>query len=440
MRRKNERPRLRDLGLCPGALPTGKWNAITDVKGVRVGHVTLVRGKPGPRVVGKGPVRTGVTVVIPGPGNIYSNRFRAAVETINGFGKPVGFEQVREMGTLETPIVLTNTLSVPVAAAALIEHTLKKNPGVRSVNPVVAECNDGGLNDIAGRHVTRKHVLEAIAKARRGPVPEGNVGAGTGMSAFGFKAGIGTASRVVPKGQGGYTVGILTLTNAGSLPHLRICGLPVGAELLREQSGELDCEDVPRPVLSGLGETRPRPGGTGPARARGSEEPGEEGSIVLVLATDAPVLERQLGRLARRVVHGLARVGLTSGSGSGDFVIAFTTANRVKTVKRRISRQVEELNEARISVLFDAVIEATEEAYLNSILRCETMGGAATLNVPVGPSGKKLLSGRPCLHSRQAKLAGCDGLVRRAIPLDFLRAYVRRASGILPGAGTTPQD
>jgi len=267
---------------------------------------------------------------------------------------------VRELGTLETPTVLTNTLAVPTAAEALIEYTLRQNPGVVSVNPVVAECNDGGLNDIAGRHLTREHVLEAIEEAKGGPVAEGNVGAGTGMSAFGFKAGIGTASRVVANEHGGYTVGVLVLANAGSLPHLRIGGFPVGARL---------------------------------ARKHPSEDTEEKGSIIAVLGTDAPVLQRQLGRLARRVVHGLARVGLTSGSGSGDFVIAFTTANRVQASARAVSRQLEELNAAHISPLFEAVIEAAEEAYLNAILRCETM-------------------------------AGCDGLVRRAVPVDRLRAII----------------
>jgi len=301
--------RPRDLGVVVGTLPPGRANAISDVPGVGVGHVTLISGE-GPLVPGRGPVRTGVTVVVPHPGNIYRLRPAAAVHVINGFGKAVGLAQVTELGELETPIVLTNTLNVFTAADALVGCMIDENPNIGvaapTVNPVVAECNDGYLNDIQGRHVQALHVRRALelargAAAHRGsPVEEGSVGAGTGMCCLGHKGGIGSASRCVagpgPAGEPGFVLGALTLCNYGRRRDLRVLGLPIGLEMFPAGGGE--------------------PGG-------GPDTPA--GSVIVVLATNAPLTPRQLGRLARRCGSGLARTGSLPDHGSGDFVLAFST-------------------------------------------------------------------------------------------------------------------
>jgi D-aminopeptidase len=304
--------RARELGLHIGSLPTGRFNAITDVAGVRVGHATLHRGET---------VRTGVTAVLPHPGNLFQEKVRAAVFTANGFGKLMGSTQVNELGELETPILLTSTLNVPRAADALLDYmlALPGNENVRSINPLVAETNDGRLNDIRGRHCGREHVLEAIRTASPGAVAEGAVGAGTGTIAFGWKGGIGTSSRTTPSGA---TVGVLVQSNFGG--RLTIAGAPVGRELRRPDSAG-------------------------------------DGSIIMVVATDAPADHRQLMRMAGRTVWGLARTGSTGSNGSGDYGIAFTTHRKPPT-----------LHNSDLSDLFQAVIEATEEAIYNSLFQATT--------------------------------------------------------------------
>ena len=322
-----------------GVLSAGKHNAITDVPGLKVGHKTLVEGER---------VRTGVTAILPHSGNLFQEKVPAAIYVANGFGKLTGISQVQELGNLETPIVLTNTMSVPVAADALIDYTLsqKGNEKVKSVNFLVGETNDGYLNDIAARTVTKAHVLEALAAAKDGPVQEGNVGAGTGTVCFGWKGGIGTASRVLPKKSGGYTVGVLVQSNYGGV--LEVNGVPVGQELgkhfLHDQLND-------------------------PA----------DGSCMMVVATDAPLTSRNLERLAKRAMLGLAKTGGIASNGSGDYVIAFSTATELRVAHSSTSSRYEvaELRNDDVSPLFLAVIEATEEALLNSLFKAETVKGAS---------------------------------------------------------------
>jgi len=338
-------PRARDLGIVVGALEPGPLNAITDVPGVAVGHATLIRGDD---------IRTGVTAVLPHSGNLFRQKVPGAVFVGNGFGKLMGSTQVNELGEIETPILLTSTLNVPRVADALLDYmlSLEGNEDVRSINPLVAETNDGYLNDIRGRHAGREEVLNAIRGARAGPVEEGAVGAGTGTVAFGFKGGIGTASRRVK----GYTVGVLVQTNFGG--QLTIAGAPVGRELSRKDPAD--------------------------------------GSVIVVIATDAPVDARNLRRMAARSMMGLARTGSSASNSSGDYAIAFSTAREAKDL----------LSNEAMSPLFLAVIEATEEAVYNSLFQARTMSGR---------SGRKV----------------------EALPLeptlDILRRY-----GVLPGAGPRP--
>ena len=322
------RPRAADLGLKIGLLPQGPHNAITDVDGVTVGHVTLVDGE-GTLKIGEGPVRTGVTVILPRQEDIFKEKVTAAVHVINGFGKSVGFPQVEELGVIESPIALTNTLNTWLVADALVDHTSRSNTGVYSFNPVVGECNDSYLNDILGRHVRAEHVRAAIASASSPNTDEGNVGAGTGMTGFGWKGGIGTASRVCECPQGRYAVGVMTLTNTGDPRELRIDGVQVGRRLL------------PPEVVEDVG-----------------------GSIMIVIGTDAPVTSRQLGRIGRRAAFGLGRAGGIASHGSGDFIIAFSN-----------SLERPDTDDTHLTPLFRGAVEATEEAIINSILRAETMIG-----------------------------------------------------------------
>jgi len=337
-----KRQRLRELGISPGALPPGHLNAITDVTGVRVGHATLIEGE------GSQAIRTGVTVILPHQGNLYRQKVMAAVHTINGYGKACGFEQVRELGQIESPIGLTNTASVGLVADALIAWTIEQDPGAYSINVVVGECNDGYLNDIRGQHVRREHVWRAIDAAASGPVVEGNVGAGMGMMCFGFKGGVGTASRRLETAQGGFTVGALVVSNFGSRELLRIDGLPVGHRLA-------DWEGKPSDPLVSK----------------------DEGSIMMVVATDAPLTGRQLLRVAKRAGLGLARTGSAGGHSSGDFVIAFSTANRIPLVTQSHTRKIEVLVETAeaLNPLFQATVETVEEAILNALCAAETMTG-----------------------------------------------------------------
>ncbi|WP_342086749.1 DmpA family aminopeptidase [Dyadobacter sp. OTU695] len=342
--------RPRELGIKIGVLPTGTLNAITDVAGVKVGQVTLTEGAD---------VRTGATAILPHDGNIFQQKVQAAMYIGNGFGKMTGYSQVEELGTIESPIVLTNTLSVPTAADAVIDWTLgqKGNENVRSVNPVIGETNDGFLNDIRGRHVRKDHVLNALAQAENGPVAEGNVGAGTGTVCFGWKGGIGTASRKLPEKLGNYTVGVLVQTNFGGV--LKVNGVPVGQEL-------------------------------GKYAFKESLDKSSDGSCMMVLATDAPLDARNLKRLAKRVMLGMAQTGGIAANGSGDYVIAFSTANKVlhETAEPVFSSAF--LHNDYVSPLFMAAMEATEEAIINSLFMAKTSEGTQGHKVEELPKEKVL--------------------------------------------------
>ncbi len=349
-----QRPRVRDIGLVLGELPVGPHNAITDVAGVRVGHATVNFGC-GQLQPGRGPARTGVTAIIPQEGNCFSNKLEAAAYVINGFGKSIGLPQLQELGQLETPILLTSTLNAPKVADALISYMLMQAPDIgidtSTVNVVVGECNDGYLNDGQGRHVQAEHVWQALQTASGGLVEEGAVGAGTGMVAFGFKGGIGTSSRVLPADMGGYTVGVLVLSNFGARRHLTIAGVPIGQEL-----------------------------------AEYKEKP-NDGSIMIIIATDAPLKSRQLLRLAKRAPFGLARTGGIASNGSGDFAIAFSTTLTQPQESQPGTRQDGALTEngQLMTLLFQATIEAVEEAVLNSLFRAHTVIGRDDHMVPALP-------------------------------------------------------
>jgi len=327
----------RNLGIKIGVLAPGKNNAITDVGGVRVGHVTIVEGNS---------IRTGVTAILPHEGNIFQDKVPAAIYVGNGFGKLAGSTQVMELGNLETPIVLTNTLNVATAVDAVVEYSLnqKGNENIQSVNAVVGETNDGYLNDIRGRHVKKQHVLDAIKNAKTGVVQEGNVGAGTGTVCFGFKGGIGTSSRVLPAKSGGYTIGVLVQTNFGGV--LQIDGVPVGEELKQYYLSDQLMDKA-------------------------------DGSCMMVIATDAPVDARNLERMAKRAMMGLARTGGIASNGSGDYVIAFSTdaSLRVKYDSNEPTQTSTILSNDEMSPLFMAVIEATEESVINSLFAGETTTG-----------------------------------------------------------------
>jgi len=349
---KTERPRARDIGLTLGILPTGEQNAITDVAGVRVGHTTIIRGPD---------IRTGVTAILPHGGNLFREKVPAAVFIGNAFGKLAGSTQVNELGELETPIMLTATLNVPRVADAVIDYmlALAGNEDVQSINPLVGETNDGFLNDIRGRHVTRDDAINAIKGAKGGTVEEGAVGAGTGTVAFGFKGGIGTSSRKLPASLGGYTVGVLVQSNFGGV--LTIAGVPVGQELGRYYLKE---------QLERTTENK-RVG-----NAATTAKDMADGSIIIVIATDAPVDARNLKRLAARSMMGLARTGSSASNGSGDYAIAFSTAPEVRLrVSPASLRDLKLLTNDGMSPLFLAVIEATEEAIYNSLFRATTMTG-----------------------------------------------------------------
>jgi D-aminopeptidase len=320
-----------------GVLSPAKLNSITDVEGVQVGQTTLIKGED---------CRTGVTAILPHPGNIFQEKVPAAIYIGNGFGKLTGISQVEELGVIETPIILTNTLSVPVAADALIDYTLNLagNKDVRSVNPLVGETNDGFLNNIRARFVQAEDVLNAIREAKSGSVEEGNVGAGTGTVCFGFKGGIGTSSRKLPENLGGYTVGVLVQTNFGGI--LRINGAPVGQELQQFYLRE-------------------------------NIESQHEGSCMIVVATDVPLNARQLKRVAKRAIYGLVRCGGITTHGSGDYVIAFSASSEVRYPYRadKMIQQKEILRDEHLSPIFLAAEEATEEAIYHSLFAAEDMIG-----------------------------------------------------------------
>lgn len=346
------RKRAREHGVIIGVLPTGKHNAITDVQGVKVGHTTLVQGNN---------IRTGVTAILPHGGNMFQSKVPAAVYVGNGFGKLAGTTQVQELGNLETPLILTNTLGVGTGINAVVSHTLQQpgNEQVQSVNAVVGETNDGFLNDIRGRHVKEEHVLEAIKAAKDGAVAEGNVGAGTGTVCFGFKGGIGTASRKLPESLGGYTIGVLVQSNFGGV--LQVDGVPVGEELNQFSFRQQITEKA-------------------------------DGSCMIVVATDAPVDARNLERMAKRAMMGLARTGGIASNGSGDYVISFSSHPdlRVPYTSDSKTQTVTLLRNDEMSPLFMAVIEATEEAIINSLFMAETTQGKENRVVEALPVEKVL--------------------------------------------------
>lgn len=335
---KRARPRPREAGVTFGILPPGPLNAITDVAGVKVGHATLIESER---------IHTGVTAILPHGGNLFQNKVPAGIDVGNGFGKLMGATQVDELGEIETPILLTNTLSVPEAAAAAIEWTLRQsgNEQVRSVNAIIAETNDGFLNDIRARRVTAELATQAILTAREGAVAEGAIGAGTGTVAFDFKGGIGTSSRVLPSSLGGYTLGVLVQSNYGGV--LTISGVPVGVSL-----GKYFLKDD-------------------------LERKSGDGSVIIVIATDAPLSDRNLRRLAGRAFIGIGRTGSPMTNGSGDYAIAFSTnaAVRRTSARRAAVSSFEEMPNEQMSPLFQAVTEATEEAVINSMFAAETVTG-----------------------------------------------------------------
>ncbi|MFB5082918.1 P1 family peptidase [Symbiobacterium thermophilum] len=363
------RPTARALGLVTGQLPPGPQNDICDVPGVRVGHATRVEGE-GPLVPGQGPVRTGVTAILPHGGNLFQQKVPAGVFVLNGFGKATGLAQVVELGTLETPILLTNTLSAFRAADALVSYMLEQNPEIgvttSTVNPVVGECNDGHLNDIQGRHVTAEMVRAALEGASSGPVQQGAVGAGTGMVCFGFKGGIGSASRRVDR----YVLGALVLANFGRREDLLIHGVPVGRRLAHDP-------EPPAAPASGPADAQEPAAAAEQAPEVGDPDEPPPGSVMIVLATDAPLDARQLTRLARRGALGLARVGGSAANGSGDFVLAFSTANRTAHRADYPVRAVTLLRDdsAAMDDLFRAAVEAVEEAVINALFTARTVTG-----------------------------------------------------------------
>jgi D-aminopeptidase len=342
-----QKPRARDLGIEPGVFEPGPHNAITDVAGVRVGHTTIIEGDN---------VRTGVTAILPHGGNIFQDKVAGAVFVGNAFGKLAGSTQVMELGAIETPIILTNTLSVGRAMEAVVAYTLAQegNEDVWSVNALVGETNDGNLNDVRGMHVTREHVVAAIESAESGPVQEGSIGAGTGTQCFGWKGGIGTASRVLPSRYGGYSLGVLVQASYGGI--LTIDGVPVGREL-----GQYRYSDV----------------------VNERDEQGV-GSCMIVVATDAPIDARDLRRLAARAVFGLARTGASFGGGSGDFAIAFSTSQegRVRYGEQE-ARTRRLLPYSAVSPLFQAALEATEEAAYNALFQATTVTGRRETREPI---------------------------------------------------------
>ena len=332
------RPRARSLGIAPGIFATGPLNAITDVRPVSVGHITLIDGED---------IRTGATAILPHADNVFQNKVPAGIAVGNGFGKLMGSTQIRELGEIETPIVLTNTLSTPQAAEAILDWVLKLpgNQAVVSVNPVVGETNDSRLNHIRRRVLTKDMIIQALERSNTGPVEEGSVGAGTGTIALGWKGGIGTSSRVVPSHLGGYILGVLVQSNFGGV--LQILGMPIGQNLNRSDLKE------------------------------SSDSGDADGSIIIVLATDAPLSDRNLSRLSRRALFGLARTGASFSNGSGDYAIAFSVAEGVRRTphQRRGLQSILNLPNDSISALFQAAIEATEEAILNSLFAATTIVG-----------------------------------------------------------------
>jgi D-aminopeptidase len=352
------RKRARDLGVPLGKYEPGPHNAITDVEGVKVGHATLVDGEAGPIVPGVGPVRTGVTAILPYRGDVFHERVVGGGFVLNGAGEVSGLTQVMEWGLIETPIFLTNTLSVGSVSAAAVQYMVEHYPGIGQhhdvIIPLVGECDDSFLNDIAGQHVTEKEVYDAIDAARSGRVPEGNVGGGTGMITCDLKGGIGTSSRHLPPALGSYTLGVLVMSNFGVLEDFRVGGFRLGPRLVS--------------LFENVEKRRHN-----------------YGSIIAVLATDAPLLSQQISRLCRRVGLGIGRAGSYAGHGSGEIVVGFSTANRIPRETRTMVHDVTMLLDVHVDPLYDAAVECTEEAILNAVCMAETMSGAGGNTSPAVP-------------------------------------------------------
>jgi D-aminopeptidase len=367
----HKRMRLRQMGIKIGRYHTGRYNAITDVPGVMVGHSTIVKGE-GKLKVGKGPVRTGVTAILPNRGNIFHDRVVGSGFILNGAGEVSGLTQLSEWGLIETPILLTNTLSVGAVSEAVVRYMVDRYPGIGIehdvVIPVVGECDDSWLNDIGGRHVRSENVLEAIANAASGPVAEGNVGGGTGMITCDLKGGIGTSSRRLPQQEGGYVVGVLVMSNFGTIRDLRLDGMPIG-EMLAPH-----IEAADRRVNN-------------------------YGSIIAVVATNAPLNAHQITRLCKRAALGIGRVGSFAAHESGEIIVGFSTANSVPRQTKKMLYKMKLLLDTAIDPLYRATIETTEEAILNALCMAEAMEG----------------------HS---------GHVARALPLEKMREIVRRSSHV----------
>jgi len=353
-----QRHRARELGIPLGRFRTGKWNAITDVEGVLVGHSTIIRGPAGPLRRGRGPVRTGVTAILPNQRNIFEQRVTGGGFVLNGAGEVSGLTQLMEWGLVETPIFLTNTLSVGAVSDAAVQWMIEQFPGIGDEHdvliPLVGECDDSWLNDVAGRHVKPENIREALETASSGPVAEGSVGGGTGMICSDFKAGIGTSSRKLSPALGGFTVGILVMSNFGHMRDLRIAGLPLGPWL--------------EPRYRHLHK-----------RVAGY------GSIIAVFATDAPLSSHQLGRVSKRVALGIGRAGSIAAHGSGEIILAFSTANKIPRTTRKMIYHMKLLLDQRLNPLYEAAIEATEEAILNSLCMAREMEGVNNNFAPALP-------------------------------------------------------
>jgi len=405
------RMRARDLGIPLGRFKPGRFNAITDVEGVLVGHTTLIHGS-GPLRPGHGPVRTGVTAILPNLGNVFMDRMSGGGFVLNGAGEVSGLTQVMEWGLIETPLLLTNTMAVGAVSDGVARYLVDRYPGIGDehdvIIPIVGECDDSWLNDITGRHVKAEHVYNAINTAASGPVPEGSVGGGTGMVTCDFKAGIGTSSRKLPEALGGYTLGVLVMSNFGKMHNLRVGGLPVG-EVLAEKF-----KDKP---------------------TRGQSY----GSIIAVVATDAPLLSHQINRLCKRVALGIGRVGSYAAHGSGEIVVGFSTANIIPRRTQKMVYKMKILLDQRLDPLYEAVMEATEEAILNSMCMAEPMTGANDNfchALPLDEVSRFLEAWKPMLASVKKRHAGGEKLrppeedtsevtASKAMPTD-----VRGAEGI----------
>ena len=355
------RPHIHDLGIKIGQYESGEWNAITDVPGVKVGHVTINKGR-GELNPGHGPIRTGATVIIPRD-DVWNHKVPAGAFVLNGTGEMTGLAWIAESGFLEYPIALTNTLNVPRVADGVMSWMIKEYPGIGitddTLTPVVAECDDSRLNDSQGRHVSSEEVVQALDKADSGPVQEGSVGAGTGMVSYQFKGGIGTASRVLPKEEGGYRVGVLVNANHGRRHEFTMAGVPVGRFYSNEKKTGAKAETTSVPHAN-------------PFR---SQKRQDSGSIIIIVATDAPLDARQLSRLSKRATIGLARTGSIAHHGSGDFVLSFSTGNIIPHYPKDLTFEMTHLADTHLNPLFQAAVEATEEAILNALLQATTVTG-----------------------------------------------------------------